>query len=388
MIKLRVKLLAYSTADEHIFNQGKERFFRLLAPECVEFVEDDPDILLFLSGGSERAAANVLKEGKFYTLLAFMENNSYAAATEVKAYYNQNGARSVLLDYDDRGTPYFIKNLYEVIKGLKRLRGQTLGLIGTFSDWLIASAIEPPLLESKLGILFKQIPWDSLPVYQEKKSAEDLLRTFQAHSPYPLEETGKVHTLLQECIQREKLDAVTVECFSLVTEHAVTACLSLAQFNANGFPAGCEGDLVSISGMMLSKEVTGVIPWIANTVKMRSNVLLFAHCTIASNLLSDYTVNTHFETEKGTAVQGRFAADTITVFRLNNTLDKAFISPGKVLSRPNYKDACRTQIEVRLPESAVQVLRHDPLGNHHLILPDDHTEKLSLTCHVLGIELQ
>lgn len=388
MTKLRVKLLAYRNANESIFNQGKEKFLRLINPECVEFVDDKPDVLFFLSGGSERTAANVLEEGKFYTLIAFMEGNSYAAATEVKAHYKQKGARSILLDYDDRGTPYFVRNLYDVLKGLKNLQGQTLGLIGTVSDWLIASAIESSLLQEKLGIVLKQIAWESLPSYKEKKSSEDLLQTFHADSTYPLEETGKVYTVLQECIEREKLNAITVECFSLVTEHAITACLPLAKFNADGFPAGCEGDIVSITGMMLSKEVIGIVPWIANTVKITGDVSLFAHCTVAPNLLTDYKITTHFETGKGTAVQGHFAADNITIFRLNNTLNKAFIAPGKVLYRPHYEDACRTQIEVRLPASAVQSLREDPLGNHHLILPHDHTEKLSLACHVLGIELR
>ncbi len=352
----------------------------------MEFVDEQPDVLFFLSGGSEEAAAHVLEEDKFYTLISFMEGNSNAAATEVKAYYNQKGARSILLDYDDRGTPYFLKDLYEALKGIKNLQGQTLGLLGEVSSWLIASAIQPALLKTKLGIELKRIAWDSLPNYKEQIVAEDLVQTF--NSEIPLKDAGKVYTLLQHWIEREKLDAITVECFSLITENAVTACLPLAKLNADGFPAGCEGDLVSITGMMLAKEVTGIVPWIANTVKVSPDAALFAHCTAAPTLLTEHTVTTHFETGKGTAIQGRWATDNITIFRLNNTLNNAFIAPGKVLQRPRHAEACRTQIEVKLPESAVYSLRENPLGNHHLILPHDYTATLSLACHVLGIELQ
>ncbi|GAK56104.1 L-fucose isomerase 2 domain protein [Candidatus Vecturithrix granuli] len=388
MITLRVKLLAYRNAPEELYQQGTEKFTQLLERQYVEFVDQQPDVLFFLSGGSERAAADMLEPNRFYTLIAFHEGNSYAAATEVKAYYNQHGARSVLLDYDSRGTRFFVKNLYQSLKGIKRLRGQRLGLIGDVSDWLIASKIEAPLLQERLGIELRKIPWSQLPSYQEQRPAEDFLRAFQTEYSSNLEATAKVYALFKACIDREQLDAITVECFSLVTEHAVTACLPLGKFNADGVPAGCEGDIVSIVGMMLAKEVTGVIPWMANTVKIFGDMGLFAHCTISPGLLTDYTISTHFETGKGTAIQGYFREEEVTVLRLNNTLDKAFIAPGKVLRRPKYDSACRTQLEVKLPPSAVQALRENPLGNHHLILPHDHTEVLSLACQVLGMELQ
>ncbi|MDY0093252.1 MAG: hypothetical protein RBT80_11195 [Candidatus Vecturithrix sp.] len=388
MNALRVKLLAYRNASEEFYQQGAEKFTQLLERQYVEFVDQHPDVLFFLSGGSERAAVEALEPNRFYTLIAFHEGNSYAAATEVKAYYNQHGARSALLDFESRGTHCFVKNLYRALKGIKRLRGQRLGLIGEVSDWLIASNIEAPLLQDRLGIELNNIPWSQLPSYKEQPPLEGFLRAFQPENFPALQETAKVYTLLRKCIEREQFDAITVECFSLVTEHAVTACVPLGKLNAEGFPAGCEGDLVSIVGMMLAKEVTGAIPWIANTVKIFGDMVLFAHCTISLDLLTDYTIPTHFETGKGTAIQGNFNAEEVTILRLNNTLDKAFIAPGKVLRRPKYDSACRTQIEVKLPSSAVQALRENPLGNHHLILPNDHTEILSLACQVLGMDLQ
>jgi L-fucose isomerase-like protein len=125
----------------------------------------------------------------------------------------------------------------------------------------------------------------------------------------------------------------------------------------------------------------------ANTVHLAAQRSLFAHCTIAPNLLSRYTIDTHFETGQGTAIKGDFKGDEITLFRLNNQLNTAFITTGAIVARPKYEIACRTQIEVVLPQSAVTLLQEQPLGNHHLVLPGDQRSTLTLACKILGIDL-
>jgi L-fucose isomerase-like protein len=386
-MKLRVKMLAYYGASEDIYHQGKEKFLHIIDQQKVEFVDERPDVLFFLTGGSEGPAIRTLEDEKFYTLIAFQEGNSYASATEVKAYLNQKDICSVLLDYDETGTKEFVGTLYEVNRGMKNLQGQNLGLIGEVSDWLVASNIEPLLLTTKLGIHLKKFSWKNLPTFTRMAVSDELIRTFSTEKTPQLEDTSKVYTLLKTCILDEQLDAITVECFSMVREHAVTACLPLAKFNADSIPAGCEGDLVSIVGMMVAKEVTGIIPWMANTVKVAEEKSLFAHCTIAPNLLTDSAITTHFETGIGTAVQGNFKSDEITLFRFDNMLSKAFVSSGKIVNRPKYETACRTQIEVKLPSSSVRFLRKTPLGNHHLVLPGNHIKTITLACNILGMEI-
>lgn len=387
MRNLKVELLAHRGAAAKMFEEGKKRLIRLLGSEGLDFVETDADLLFFLSGGSERQATEVLKPGRFYVLLAFKEGNSYASATEVKAYANRRGIGTILLDCDNPQIVEILKNFTRVLDGLHQLRGQRLGLIGEVSDWLIASRIEAGLLREKLGVELLQIPWDSLANFQEQSADPVLLESFQS-AGFNLQDTAKVHSLLRSCIQSEKLDAITVECFSLVVEHAVTACLPLAKFNADGIPAGCEGDIVSITGMMLAKAITGSVPWMANTVQVGESRALFAHCTVAPNFLGDYSITTHFETGKGTSIQGHFLTDEILLFRLDRSLTKAFLTKAQVLDRPQHEHACRTQIEVALPPEAVTSLRERPLGNHHLILPAEHADALSLACRVLGLEFQ
>ena len=379
--------MAFRDAPEAVFDDGAKRIAKLMHPDRFALTESKPDVLFFLSGGSEQLALEQVAPGHFYVLIGSQHDNAYASATEVKACLNMMKIPSVLLDEEEDETAAFLNNYFMAKHALENLKGKKVGLIGQVSEWLIASAVSSVLLKEKLGIELLEIPWNSLPHYSGCKASETFLRSFQEEKHFDLGETAKVSQLLTDTIEKYKLDAITVECFPMVNKDGVTACLPLARFNDTGFPAGCEGDLTAIAGMMLCKELTGIVPWIANINKVTSNACMFSHCTIASGLVSDLTVRTHFETGKGTAIEGNFKSNTITIFRFDNKLGKAFIAVAGISSRPRSATACRTQIEVKLTENEVQLLGQNPLGNHHLFFPGDCKELLQLACLLLGIEV-
>lgn len=386
--QLKIKLLAFQGASDTVFEKAIGRIEKLISAENFEIVETNPDILFFLTGGSELAATKLISEGNFYLLIGSQHDNSYASATEVKAYLNKRNVPSMLLDEEETGTSAFLNNFLIVKQALKYLRGKKLGQIGEVSDWLISSAIHADMLESKLGIQLSVIPWNELAHFSNFKASEPFLASFSGSTQIDLTETAKVSELLSETIQKWNLDAITVECFPMVQKDCVTACLPLARFNNVGIPAGCEGDHTAVVGMMLCKELTGIVPWIANINKATDEVCMFSHCTIAPGLLSDFSVKTHFETGMGTAIEGDFKGDIVTVFRFDNALSKAFIATANITGRPKSASACRTQIEVKLTEKEVKLLRQNPLGNHHLIFPGDCKKLLQLACWLLEIEVQ
>ena len=388
MIQLRVKILAFKEAEAKYIELGKKRCSDML-PDLeanIQFVEDDADILFILSGGSEQGAKLLAEKNRFYILLSNELDNSNAAALEIKAWMNREGISSVLLSNPEEMKAYMSKYI-EVTSAIEALKGKQLGLIGNVSDWLIASSVEKNVLMSRLGINLKQIDWKSLCRFGDAEINNDFLSKFEYTDHQEKLNASKIYNILKDCVENEKLDALTVECFPLVRQKSVTACLALSLFNDQQIPAGCEGDLASIVGMMFAKELSGSIPWMANVAKISAETALFAHCTIGTNLLSDYEVTTHFETGLGTAIRGMYRYNDITVFRFNSELNKAFITTGEVLDRPRYATACRTQIEVKLPLSAITKLKENPLGNHHLILQGNQLEKLQLACGLLGIEL-
>ena len=387
MTKLKIKLLAFQGATDAVFEKAVTRIEKLIPRENYTLTETDPDVLFFLTGGSEQNAMKLVSTGNFYLLIGSQHDNAYASATEVKACLNSMNIPSMLLDEEEAETTTFLQDFITVKQALKNLHGKKLGQIGQVSDWLISSAIPADLLEAKLGIKLTIIPWSELAHFSEFIASEPFLASFSGCTTIDLSKTAKVSELLTNTIQKRDLDAITVECFPMVQKDSVTACLPLAKFNNEGFPAGCEGDITAIAGMMLCKELTGISPWIANINKATNDVCMFSHCTIAPGLVSDFSVKTHFETGKGTAIEGNFKGDLITIFRFDNKLSKAFIATASISGRPKSASACRTQIEVKLTENEVKLLRNSPLGNHHLIFPGDCKQLLHLACLLLGIEV-
>ena len=391
MKKLRVKLLAFANADDGVYTRGKKRFLNVLNKDQVEFVDEHPDLMIFLTGGSERAAISLVEEYKFYLMLASKDDNSYASATEVKAWCNQNHIYTCLADLDQPELPSLVEDFYHVKNGLLRLKGKRLGQIGNVSDWLVASSISPFVLSTRLGIELVRLEWPELPPRDNLSSPGYFVEAYAGPGKRidsaKVEEAGKVYEQLARAISKHNLQAITVECFPLVNECKVSACLALSKFNGDLLPAGCEGDICSAAGMMLAREVCGIVPWMANTVSVGNKAGLFAHCAVPLNMLKDFTLDTHFETDEGLAVQGNLSAKDVTIFRLENTLNRIFITKAAVKRIPKMKSACRTQVEVALSDSAINYFRNDPFGNHHLIIPGNHVQRLKLVANALRMTI-
>lgn len=390
MNNVLIKYIAFPSASSEVYKRGEE-IIKKTFPE-YNFIESEknPELIFILSGGSENQAKEIVHNLSSVLLIAMNENNSYAAATEIKAYCNQNNIKSLLINIDiekkiSKKVGFYFR-FYKAINNLKKYR---IGLIGNVSKWLIASNMQSEVLKSKFGIELIQYDWKNLKNYTDFKANTNFINHFKNSIGFDLSDSSKVYDLLANIIEENKLDAITVECFPMVWEHSVTACLALSKLNNDNIPAGCEGDLTSISGMIIGKELTGQIPWMANliTLNLNKNSVFLAHCTIGTNMVSDYNITTHFETNTGNAVQGKFLGDEVTIFRFDKNLEKAFISYGKVIDRPDKNDACRTQIEVELTENAIESLKHNPLGNHHLVLAGKHTDILSFFCKMTMIEI-
>lgn len=361
---------------------------QLLPGDSFVMTDRIPDIILFMSGGSERMAIELADPARPVLLLSIRGNNAYAAATEVMAWMVNNSRTAMLSDAGDAAESGLIARWRRVAGALGGMQGRRAGLIGTVSEWLVASDVSPEALLHRFGFELTGIPWKELPVYSNEEPDDALLNRFRDQNPDGLEDAARVLTLLRRVIHDNRLDAIGVECFSLVQERKVTACLALAQLNAEGTVAACEGDLASMAGMMTVRELTGRIPWMANTTRLTDSTLILSHCTVGFDLAEKVSLTTHFETDCSLAVDGNIPGDHVTLFRLSDKLDRAFITSGKIVSRPHLADACRTQVEVELPKEALHLLRERPLGNHLLMMPGRHEDDLRLLCRQKRVILQ
>ena len=135
---LKIKLLAFRDAPASVFEKGEARIEKLVSPGHYILTESDPDVLFFLSGGSEQLAMEQVVTGRFYLLVGSKHDNSYASATEVKACLNSMNIKSVLLDEEEFQTKEVLESFTRMSEAFERLKGKRLGLIGEVSGWLIA----------------------------------------------------------------------------------------------------------------------------------------------------------------------------------------------------------------------------------------------------------
>ncbi|MBE0662326.1 MAG: hypothetical protein IH597_07650 [Bacteroidales bacterium] len=386
-MELRVKAVAFRNAPPEFIENGCKTLKETFPEIAIRFVSDSPDVIWFLSGGSEQDAIKSMASGKYYLLLSDFQNNAYAAATEVKAWADSVQLTAQLVSIKEAKKDYLLRTYHTICTAYRSLQGRQAGLIGNVSHWLVASAFPHILAKERFGINIIHFLLEKLPDYLGFEPDADFLKVFK-HSEYiNLEKEARVYSFLQTIIKENQLSGFTLECFDMVNDRSVTSCLALALLNSRGIAAGCEGDLVSLAGMMLVQALTGTIPWMANIASINENTVLFAHCTAPLNLLSNFEVRTHFETDKSAAVQGNLNMEEVTVFRLNQQLNKAFISEGKIVSKPRHNFACRTQTEIELPGGDLEKLKRRPLGNHHLIISGKHRNLLELACRYKQIEI-
>jgi L-fucose isomerase-like protein len=382
---MKIKPVAYRGAPGHLVNQKMASLKAMYPDLAFDIVEEDPDILYFLSGGSEREAVTVINPHRMTLLLAGFEDNAFAAAMEVKAWADRQGVAALLMPMEEAMRKDILQHYSRVCEAYRMLDGQRAGLIGNVSHWLVASDFPLKLARQGFGIHIQQLLWEDMPAYKGFAPDQEFLDAFAGREIGPLEAEAGVYGFLQYIIRTHKLDAITLECFDMVNDHSVTACLALALLNSRGIVAGCEGDLVSLIGLMFIKALTGEIPWMANVAGLQNGKVILAHCTAPLNLLSDYRLSTHFETDKSAAIEGRMAMEAVTLFRFGMDLDKAFVATGRVVGHSGHSFACRTQTEVQLQEADMKTLLTHPLGNHHLVVPGDWTQLIRLACKYKGM---
>jgi L-fucose isomerase-like protein len=380
-----IAYLSPDNSNHRLVNRSVQILNDFFKEESYTINQDVGKVIFIASGGSEQNAIQLTKPHQNIILLCHRENNAYAATIEIAAFLREQGKRVSIIDVFSRNAFLEFQEIQKVNQALESLTQEKAALIGEVSDWLIISDVKSRLIKEKLGIELKRYPWSKLADYRLKEASKEFLDYFSDHNPKQLKDTAKVYSLLEEFVIEKNISAISVECFSMVVRDKVTACLPLAVLNSKNIVAACEGDICSLLGKMLIRAIAGEIPWQANVAEIKEEVILFAHCTAPLNALKSFEINTHFETNCGTAIKGKFEQQEVGVFRLNNKLDKFMMLKGEIINTPDYDFACRTQIEFKTSKEQVKLIKEQGLGNHHLIFPKKYIPLLERMMEVLGI---
>lgn len=346
--------------------------------EFADFGTHDLDLIYVRTGGAEGIFKQLLPEMlargiERYYLLTSGKSNSLAASLEILSYLRQRGLTGEVLHGSEEYLRGRIEALETVAKARKQFKGSRIGIIGQPSDWLIASAADPVQVMDKLGAKLVEIPMEDL--LQEIAKAPKSEAPAEEPMADPVRKSypgaTQIYHALGVLVQKYQLTALTLRCFDLLTSVGNTGCLALASFNADGFPASCEGDVPALLSMMIAQALTGCTGFQANPsrIDVQTGKILFAHCTVPFNMVTNWQYDTHFESGIGVGIHGEVPEGPVTVFKVSGKLDRHFAAEGELLYNQYEDNLCRTQVVLQLKPEDAKYFLTNPIGNHHIIIP-------------------
>ena len=343
------------------------------------------NLIYVRTGGTEGIFRRLLPElqGKsnrpFY-LLTSGKSNSLAASMEILSYLQQHHIEGEIIHGSTAYINQQIALLQQVEKAHKTLLGSRLGIIGKPSDWLISSIADKEQIKAKLGIELVDIPMQAL--FDAINKQDDKTNTENADGDTiqkSLPGAERIYQALKDVVVQYRLQGFTLRCFDLLTTIKNTGCLALAKLNAEGYVAGCEGDVPAMLTMMIVRSLFGISGFQANpaNINPETGEVLFAHCTIPLDMVEHYEYDTHFESGIGVGIRGYMKEGAVTIFKVSGDLSRHFIAEGTLVRNQAKPDLCRTQQVIQLADKTqtAYFLTH-PIGNHHIILPGHQKELL------------
>ena len=373
--KVQIFTLTSELHDEQAVNAVTKDFlesigmeYELKGSDYADYGKDGLNLIYVRTGGTEgiflRLLPDLLKKSNrpFY-LLTSGKSNSLAASMEILSYLRQHDLKGEIIHGSTDYIAQRIQLLAKVEEVHSRLRGVRLGIIGKPSDWLISSHADKGRVKERLGIELIDIPMQEL---QDAVKAK-----------------GDIYEALKVVISQYQLNGFTLRCFDLLTTVKDTGCMPLARLNAEGYVAGCEGDVPAMLSMMITRALTGVSGFQANpaSINPETGELLFAHCTIPLDMVERYELDTHYESGIGTGIRGYMKPGAVTIFKVAGDLSRCFIAEGELVESLAKPNLCRTQQVIRLndKQQAAYFLTN-PIGNHHIIMPGHLKELLEAVC--------
>ena len=367
--------------------QGNE--VRILEPDDFKSASLSDRTYLFIgTGGTENLVADFLKEHSLPSpvlLLSYDLRNSLPAAMEIRSFLQGQGIESQIIHATLSELRQMLSEQIEFIEVLLKIRNSTLGIIGKPSSWLIASNTNSDKVKNQWGLTIRQFPLNSLIESVQSTESADHIDSFikSARACAPSEEeirkAGLVARALKEIVDKQQLDAVTVECFSLLMDTGVSGCFALSLMNdLQESTAGCEGDVPATFTMFIGRLLTSELGFMSNVTQVdkEKNAAVFAHCTIPTKLTESYEITSHFETGLSIGIRGALKHQDVTILKVfGDDLSQFWVSDGKIVENLVNETGCRTQIRVVLEEDVDYFLERS-LANHHIIFPGKHAEKI------------
>ncbi len=382
-------IVSSNTSGQSIDEANYEIIKKLsaLIEEEIELVDVDSlshydFVFTFIGGGGTEArfleVLNKLPQPIF--LLATPNNNSLAASMEILSYLKQNEIEGEIIHGSLEKVAKRIADLAKVFVVKKKINNFKIARVGKPSDWLISSDVDAKESKTLNGIEIIDVEMEEFfeeikkKEYQENQYTE--LIKEKNFDTKEIESSLYVYGALKRICDKYCLDGVTVRCFDLLEPIKTTGCLALAILNAEGIYASCEGDVPSLISMAVLGQLTDKPIFQANPSMIDSETkeMILAHCTLPVNMVTDFSLMTHYESGLGVALRGKIPTGDVTLFKCSGLLDSYFVSKAELIENLTKNDLCRSQIKIQIDDETIEYFLTESIGNHHLICIGDYTE--------------
>lgn len=335
-------------------------------------------VLIFVqSGGVE---GKFLQEISFFQppflLLTYGHNNSLAASMEILSYLKDHDLQGEILHGSLSYIISKIKDRMMMQEAYLKIKGSRLGVIGKPSDWLIASDVSDEEVAKIFEIQLCHYSIDELcEIYENITDVKET--SFSYSNQKSLKKAQKMAEALKTMICKHNLNGLTLRCFDLLGKVKTTGCLGLSLLNDQGIIGTCEGDVPAMLSMHILNALLHTPSFQANPscIELEKKEMIFAHCTLPLSMTQSFTLDTHFESGIGVAIQGEMALGMITIFKLSRDLKHYYVETAEIVENLHRSDLCRSQIRVRFLNDMSYFLTR-PYGNHHIILYGNHKKKI------------
>ena len=339
----------------------------------------DFKMVFIATGGTEGKFIKIVPElPEPIFILTSGESNSLAASMEILSFMKLKGLNGEIIHGKPEYVAKKVAQLAKVFEVKSKLNGFRLGSIGKPSDWLIASDVDPINAYRNAGMVLMDIPMEEL--FDEINKCEYPSNEFTLrieNSDFDKNEIKKsleIYGAIKRLCDKYRLNAVTIRCFDLLGPIKSTGCMALAILNAEGIYGGCEGDMQSLVSMSVIGLLSDKPVFMCNPSRiLDEKSMIFAHCTLPLNMISEYSLMTHFESGLGVAVRGKIDTGEATVFKCAGDLSRHFVSKANIDNNLCETFLCRTQIQVTL-DKGTSYFTTDPIGNHHMVVNGDYSE--------------